>query len=126
MHNEDNLLPLFDSNFMSANYQICDQDEAASFYCMFIEQASPAHLQLQALVSEKDFEAIQELAHKLKTTSYIVGAKRLNHLLSQLESSLINQQFDKALELLPLTQKILAATQASINMEISRLKPYTG
>lgn len=94
--------PIFDKNHIRDIYEIDDPDTIREFYILYIRMLN----ELRETVVNKELNAINLkkltfLSHKLKSTSFSIGAPALGHVLSRMENAakMQNEQFEDLLKL---------------------------
>jgi HPt (histidine-containing phosphotransfer) domain-containing protein len=76
-----------------------DQTKIAKMVAVFIGQTTDAIQEIMVAYSEKDFEKIEKLAHKIKPTLGYFGASVLEQEFITLESLIINKSEQSEIEL---------------------------
>lgn len=105
---------LFDKTVLPQALGVTDVPTLVSFYEIFLQQARPLLEVLQpGAVLQRD-RVLEKLAHKLKSSSFTVGAQPLGVLLSRLEALCRTNDQDALVVLIPQAHALASQTLAAI------------
>lgn len=106
---------VFDTEHISNTYGIEDPETIRGFYVLYVKMLAELKEAVTATeMAVHDMEKIAFLSHKLKSTSFSVGAPALGHLLTDMERAAKTQSEDLE-DLLSMFTNLSQETLDSIN-----------
>ena len=106
---------LFDRTALAQTLGVADASTLASFYEIYLQQARPLLEVLQPGAGLLGDRTLEKLAHKLKSSSFTVGAQPLAALLGRLEALCRAGDLDALAFLIPQAHQLAAQTFAAID-----------
>ncbi len=105
---------LFDKTALALTLGVADVSTLASLYEIYLQQARPLLEVLQPGAGLQGDRTLEKLAHKLKSSSFTVGAQPLSELLGRLEELCRIDDQDALAEQLPSAHALAAETLAAV------------
>lgn len=106
-------LPLLDAEIIAELREIMEEG-FTGLMTMFLDDAPLQLDRLRIAVTQKDAEAVYQIAHRLKSSCGSLGALRLAEIIRRLEQAGRQKTLDGTMELLQCAQIIAGETCASL------------
>jgi HPt (histidine-containing phosphotransfer) domain-containing protein len=106
--------PVFDETVLAELVGTLDARSLASYYEIFVNQASPILAVFASGIEQQKFREIEALAHKLKSSAHSVGARPLGRILEQVEMECRSGNLDALDYLVPEALRLTAQTLTQI------------